>query len=156
MKYELIYSLETIGIPLLSIICYIPIIGAIILLFFKNEQKIKIFANAIALIDFLISLLLIPYFKQDVLAMQFVEKVPWIPSFGIEYFMGIDGISLLLIILTTLLTFISILSSWSAITERVKEYYIFFLILGTGMLGVFMALDFILFPDCFLKGATPL
>lgn len=145
MKYELIYASETIGIPLLSIICYIPILGTIILLFLKDEKKIKIFANAIALIDFLVSLLLIPYFKQDILAMQFVEKAPWIPSFGIEYFFGIDGMSLLLIILTTLLTFISILSSWSAIKERVKEYYIFFLILGTGMLGVFMALDFILF-----------
>src|SRR4030042_7005277 len=145
MNYELLYASETIGIPLLSIICYIPLLGAIILLFFKDATKIKIFANAVTLIDFLVSLLLIPYFKSAPLAMQFVEKAPWIPSFGREYFLGIDGISLLLILLTTLLTFISVLSSWSAITERVKEYYIFFLLLGTGMLGVFMSLDFILF-----------
>ena len=76
---------------------------------------------------------------------QFVERAPWIPSIGAEYFLGVDGISTLLILLTTLLGFIAILSSWTAITERVKEYYIFLLVLQTGMLGAFMSLDFLLF-----------
>ena len=77
--------------------------------------------------------------------MQFVERYKWIPQLGVDYFVGVDGISLLLVLLTTLLGFIAILSSWSAIKTRVKEYYIFMLILQTGMMGVFVALDFVLF-----------
>ena len=69
----------------------------------------------------------------------------WIPSVGAEYFLGVDGFSVLLILLTTLMGFIAVLSSWTAITERVKEYYIFLLVLQTGMLGAFMSLDFLLF-----------
>ena len=78
---------------------------------------------------------------------KFIEGAPnnWIPSIGAGYVIGIDGISFLLIMLTTLLGWISILSSWTAIENRVKEYYVWFLILQTGMLGVFMALDFFLF-----------
>ena len=74
-----------------------------------------------------------------------VEHAPWIPSVGAEYFLGVDGLSTLLILLTTMMGFIAILSSWNAITERVKEYYIFLLVLQTGMLGAFMSLDFLLF-----------
>ena len=76
---------------------------------------------------------------------QFVERAPWIPSIGAEYFLGVDGFSTLLILLTTMMGFIAMLSSWTAITERVKEYYIFLLVLQTGMLGAFMSLDFLLF-----------
>ena len=76
---------------------------------------------------------------------QFVERMPWIPSVGAEYFLGVDGFSTLLILLTTMMGFIAVLSSWTAITERVKEYYIFLLVLQTGMLGAFMSLDFLLF-----------
>jgi NADH-quinone oxidoreductase subunit M len=76
---------------------------------------------------------------------QFQEHLPWIPSIGAEYFLGIDGLSTLLILLTTMMGFIAILSSWNAITERVKEYYIFLLVIQSGMLGAFMALDFLLF-----------
>ena len=76
---------------------------------------------------------------------QFVERAPWIPSIGAEYFLGVDGLSTLLVLLTTMMGFIAILSSWTAITERVKEYYIFLLVLQTGMLGAFMSLDFLLF-----------
>ena len=76
---------------------------------------------------------------------QFVERAPWIPSIGAEYFLGVDGFSTLLILLTTMMGVIAVLSSWTAITERVKEYYIFLLVLQTGMLGAFMSLDFLLF-----------
>src|SRR5207247_732616 len=76
---------------------------------------------------------------------QLVERAQWIPSVGAEYFLGVDGLSTLLILLTTLMGFIAVLSSWTAITERLKEYYIFLLVLQTGMLGAFMALDFLLF-----------
>ena len=76
---------------------------------------------------------------------QFVERIPWIPSVGAEYFLGVDGFSVLLILLTTLMGVIAILSSWTAITERVKEYYIFLLVLQGGMIGAFVSLDFLLF-----------
>ena len=78
-------------------------------------------------------------------AWQFVERAEWIPSIGASYYLGVDGFSVLLILLTTLMGFIAVLSSWTAITERVKEYYICLLVLQTGMLGAFMALDFLLF-----------
>ncbi|MEK7853540.1 MAG: NADH-quinone oxidoreductase subunit M, partial [candidate division NC10 bacterium] len=77
--------------------------------------------------------------------MQFVQQVPWIPAIGVSYYVGLDGISLWLVLLTTLLSAISVLASWGPITERVKEYMVFMLLLETGMLGVFLALDFFLF-----------
>ena len=76
---------------------------------------------------------------------QFVERAEWIPSIGASYFLGVDGFSVLLILLTTLMGAIAVLSSWTAITERVKEYYIFLLVLQTGLLGAFVSLDFLLF-----------
>src|SRR5580693_9990017 len=138
---------------ILSIILFTPLIGALVLLFVPKENKeaIRWIANFFALGGFLISLPLVPMFwAQRFDATQhfkFIEGAPnnWIPSIGAGYVIGIDGISFLLIMLTTLLGWISILSSWTAIENRVKEYYIWFLVLQTGMLGVFMALDFFLF-----------
>ena len=77
--------------------------------------------------------------------MQFEQSVPWIPSLGVQYHVGIDGISLFLVLLTTVLTPIAILSSWNSIEKRVREYYLFMLMLETGMIGVFVALDLFLF-----------
>jgi NADH-quinone oxidoreductase subunit M len=136
---------------ILSIILFTPLVGAILLLFVPkdNKEAIRWIANIFALGGFLISLPLVPWFwdKRFEAGFKFIEGAPgnWIPSIGAGYVLGIDGISFLLIMLTTLLGWISILSSWSAIENRVKEYYIWFLILQTGMLGVFMALDFFLF-----------
>src|SRR5262249_40579014 len=84
-------------------------------------------------------------FEPGTTTYQFIERAPWIPSVGAQYFLGVDGFSVLLILLTTMMGFIAVLSSWTAITERVKEYYIFLLVLQTGMLGAFMALVFLLF-----------
>jgi len=133
--------------PILSLICYLPLVGVILIFMInkKNNETVKWVANIVAFLDFVISLFLLARFDHSTHAMQFIERVPWIRSIGVEYHFGIDGISLLLVLLTTLLGFISILSSWTAIKERVKEYYIFMLLLQTGMLGVFMALDFFLF-----------
>ncbi len=138
---------------ILSIILFTPLVGALVLLFVPKENKgaIRWIANFFALGGFLISLPLVPMFwAQRFDATQhfkFIEGAAnnWIPSIGAGYVIGIDGISFLLIMLTTLLGWISILSSWTAIENRVKEYYVWFLILQTGMLGVFMALDFFLF-----------
>src|ERR1041385_5189846 len=138
---------------ILSTILFTPLVGVFVLLFVPKENKnaIRWIANIFALGGLLISLPLIPRFWEvhtDVSSrFHLIEggMNNWIPSIGATYHLGIDGISFLLIMLTTLLGFISILCSWSAITERVKEYYAFFLLLQVGMLGVFMSLDFFLF-----------
>lgn len=136
---------------ILSIILFTPLVGAIVLLFVPKENKdaVRWIANVFALAGFLVSLPLVPWFWEKRLepGFKFIEGAAnnWIPSIGAGYVLGIDGISFLLILLTTLLGWISILSSWTAIENRVKEYYIWFLILQSGMLGVFMALDFFLF-----------
>jgi NADH-quinone oxidoreductase subunit M len=136
---------------ILSIILFTPLLGALFLLFVPKENKgaIRWIANFFALAGFLVSLPLVPWFwaQRFEPGFKFIEGTPnnWIPSIGAGYVLGIDGISFLLIMLTTLLGWVSILSSWTAIENRVKEYYIWFLVLQTGMLGVFMALDFFLF-----------
>jgi NADH-quinone oxidoreductase subunit M len=137
---------------ILSIILFTPLVGALVLLFVHKENKdaIRWIANFFALGGFLVSLPLVPMFWSQINTperFKFIEGTAnnWIPSIGAGFVIGIDGISFLLIMLTTLLGWISILSSWSAIEIRVKEYYVWFLILQTGMLGVFMALDFFLF-----------
>jgi len=136
---------------ILTIILFTPLIGALVLLFVPKENKnaIRWLANIFSFAGLAVSLPLVPWFwaVKDQPGFKFVEGGAnnWIPTIGAGYHLGIDGISFLLIMLTTLLGAISILSSWEAIQERVKEYYIWFLVLQTGMLGVFMALDFFLF-----------
>src|SRR6476661_2844870 len=132
---------------LLSIILFTPLAGALILLLVdkRNENAIRWIANIVTLIGFAVSVPLWFWYQPSGAEFQFVERAPWIPSIGAEYFLGVDGLSTLLILLTTMMGFIAVLSSWTAITERVKEYYIFLLVLQTGMLGAFMSLDFLLF-----------
>src|SRR5437763_1156151 len=136
---------------ILSIVLFTPLVGAAILLLIPRENKdaIRWLANIFAFLGFAISLPLVPWFwaVKDQPGFKLLEgsQDNWIPSIHASYMIGIDGISFLLIMLTTLLGWISILSSWDAIQERVKEYYCWFLVLQTGMLGVFMSLDFFLF-----------
>ena len=131
----------------LSLILFTPLAGAFLLLLVpkENENAIKWIANLVTFVGFLISIPLWFWYNPQSADFQFVERLPWIPSVGAEYFLGIDGFSMLLILLTTMMGFIAMLSSWTAISERVKEYYIFLLLLQTGMLGAFMSLDFLLF-----------
>lgn len=139
---------NALGFPILSVTMFIPLAAAIFLIFFVSREKdnlVRWIANITAFVDMIVSLVMIPYFDNSTLTMQFVERHTWIPQLGVEYFVGVDGISLVLLLLTTVLGFLAILSSWTAIKTRVKEYYIFMLILQTGMIGVFVALDFVLF-----------
>jgi NADH-quinone oxidoreductase subunit M len=131
----------------LSLILFTPLAGALVLLLVnrQNVNAIRWIANLVALAGFLISVPLWFWYNPGNGEFQFVERHAWIPSVGAEYFLGVDGLSALLILLTTMMGSIAILSSWTAITERVKEYYIFLLVLQTGMLGAFMSLDFLLF-----------
>ena len=133
--------------PLLSLILFTPLVGAILLLFVNRQRTnlIRWIANIFATVGFLVSLPL--WFQYDTQnpEWQFVERHEWIPSIGAEYFLAVDGFSSLMILLATLMGVIAVLSSWTAITERLKEFYIFMLTLQVGMLGAFMALDFLLF-----------
>jgi NADH-quinone oxidoreductase subunit M len=139
---------------ILTIVCFFPLLGVALIIVWprgkEHDESIKWIANSVALIGFFISLPLITEFNDAQFidsesGMRFAFKADWIPAIGAQFSLGIDGISMLLILLTTLMGFIAILSSWTAITVRVREYYCYFLLLQVGMLGVFMALDFFLF-----------
>lgn len=139
------------NIPLLTFITFLPLAGvAMILLWVRGDVKDDSKqAKSIALLTsgftFLLSLFLWFGFDNTTADFQFVEKVEWLPAIGVNYHMGIDGISVLFVLLSTLLTPICILSAWTAVTKRAKEYMIAFLILETMMIGMFCALDMMLF-----------
>jgi NADH-quinone oxidoreductase subunit M len=138
------------GWPLLSLVTFLPLVGAVIILFTRGSPELvarnaRNIALWTSLITFVLSLALWTGFDPDVSDFQFVEKARWIPAFGITYHMGVDGISMFFVLLSTLLTPICILASWEAIETRVKEYMISFLALETLMVGTFSALDFVLF-----------
>jgi NADH-quinone oxidoreductase subunit M len=134
---------------ILTVVLFTPLAGSLVLLFVPRDNATahRVIGNLFGFLGLIVSLPLIWRFSLSPTAdrYQFAETHDWIPSIGAHYSLGIDGISLLLVILTTLLGAISILSSWSAIKMRTKEYYILFLLLQVGMLGVFMSLDFFLF-----------
>ena len=132
---------------ILTVVLFTPLVGAILMLFIPRQAETahKIAANLFGVLGFLVSIPLIRWWNPGAGRFTFEENVSWIPSIGARYHLGIDGISLLLVMLTTFLGMIAILSSWSAIHTRVKEYYILLLLLQTGMIGVFVSLDFFLF-----------
>ncbi len=132
---------------LLTWIVFTPLIGVLALVFIKGEKQelIRWITFLVTLFIFLLSLPLFFRFNSDTYLMQFTQKVPWIPRYGINYSVGIDGISLFLVLLTTFLMPIGILSSWRYITDKVKQYMIAMLLLEVGMLGAFVALDLFLF-----------
>src|SRR5246127_4550242 len=132
---------------ILTVVLFTPLLGAILMLFIPRqaESAHKIAGNVFGVLGFLVSIPLVRWWNPGARTFSFEEKFTWIPSIGARYHLGIDGISLLLVMLTTFLGMIAILSSWSAIHQRTKEYYILLLLLQTGMIGVFVALDFFLF-----------
>ncbi len=138
------------GWPLLSLVTFLPLVGAGFILMIRGEPEVvarnaRYVALWTSLITFVLSLFVWFGFDRGTAAFQFVEEAPWIPTFGITYHMGVDGISMMFVLLATLLTPICVLASWEAIQHRVKEYMIAFLVLETLMVGMFCALDFVLF-----------
>src|SRR5258706_6406675 len=123
---------------LLSVILFAPLVGMLVLMLIPGHAKnaIKLWANIAAFGCFLISIPLATRFDKNAMSYQMVERGDWIPSIGAKYLIGVDGISLLLVMLTTLVSFLAILSSWNAIDDKLKEYYSMFLLLETGMLRV--------------------
>ena len=133
------------GFPILSIITFLPLVGALLIAFLPAGYARPVALGA-ALLTWVVSLLLVIGFAAGRGGLfQFTEELSWIPTFGIEYKLGVDGLSLLLVVLTTTLSWISILASFKPIQTRIKEYMISFLILEVGMIGVFLALDTFLF-----------
>jgi NADH-quinone oxidoreductase subunit M len=132
---------------LLSIILFTPLAGLLVLLFIPGTNKylIRLWANIVAGAGFLVSLPLLWRFDRTQEGYQFLERADWIPALGVQYLIGADGISLLMVLLTTSMGFLAIFYSWDSINERVKEYYAMFLLQQTGMIGVFVSLDFLLF-----------
>jgi len=133
----------------LTLVTLFPILGVLVILFYSPEQKNAVRWTALitSLITFGISLWVLAQFDASEPDLQLVINLPWIQvaDWNISYHLGLDGLSILLVLLTTLLTPISILSTWTAVEERVKEFMIFFLLLEVGMVGVFMAMDLFLF-----------
>jgi NADH-quinone oxidoreductase subunit M len=132
------------SIPLLSVIIFLPLIGSIVVAVLPASSA-RPAALGFALVTFLLSLFLLVGFLPGRAGFQFTETYTWIPIFGIQYKVGADGLSVALVVLTTLVTWIAILASFKPIQTRIKEYMISFLILEVGMLGVFLALDTFLF-----------
>jgi NADH-quinone oxidoreductase subunit M len=137
--------MNTLGYPILSLLVFLPLVGVIPLLILKNDEAAKYWTLVITLVIAVISLPLYFKFDRTTALFQFGENHAWIPMWNINYTLGIDGISLLLILLTTLLMPLCVLCSWRYITTRVRPFLACLLIMETSMLGVFMALDFVLF-----------
>jgi len=134
-------------LPLLSLITFSPLVLGLLLLFLPSEPVTipRRAAFGFSLIPFVLSLLMLGRFDPQIGELQMTETVPWMPSLGISYSLGIDGFSLWLVVLTTLLTPVVILGSWTDIRHRVKEFLFFMLVLEWGMLGALVAVDLFLF-----------
>ena len=136
--------MDVTSVPILTIIIFLPLIGALAVAIAPASVARPI-ALGFALVTWVVSLFLLLGYLPDRAGFQFVETVNWIPIFGIQYKLGADGLSVALVVLTTTLSWISILASFKPIQTRIKEYMISFLVLEVGLIGVFLALDTFLF-----------
>lgn len=141
---------------LLSLVTLLPLAFALVMLLIPRESWIRPVALVLALAEFVISLKLLIDFDKTTPAIQFVEKIPWVPEMGISYFLGLDGLSLWLVLLTTFLMPIVILGSWTAINTKVKGFHVALFILQTAMMGSFVAMDAILFYVFFELSLVPM
>jgi NADH-quinone oxidoreductase subunit M len=138
--------MTTLTSHILTLLIFLPVAGALVVALTRRENEAlqKTLGLLVSTAAFAISLLLVTGFR-DVATMQFVERAPWIPAWGIGYQVGVDGLSLWLVILTTFLTPLALLGSWTSIHDRVREFVVFMLLLEAGMIGVFVSLDLFLF-----------
>ncbi len=138
-------NLHQLDYPLLSLMIFIPVIGSFLLLFIRNAAAVRWIALAFSIVELLLCLPLLLNFDGATPNMQFGESLSWIAAWNINYRLGVDGISILFVALTTLLTTISIMVSWTAIQDRVREFMIAMLFLESAIIGVFLSLDLFLF-----------
>ena len=138
------------NLPLLSIVTFLPLVGAAFIFFIRGEPEVvaqnsRAVALWTSLATFVLSLFVWTGFDPTQAGFQFVEKAPWLPGLGVEYYLGVDGISLWFVLLSTLLTLVVVIGSWHSVHTRVKEYMIAFMFMDTLMVGVFCSLDILLF-----------
>jgi NADH-quinone oxidoreductase subunit M len=133
--------------PILSTLILLPVLGALVVAFLSREQtgQVKGWALLVSLANLGVAAVLLVGFQSGTPALQFVEQAPWFPSLGISYHLGVDGISVLLVVTTALLAPVALLASWREMEARAKEYAVFLLLLESGMIGAFVALDLVLF-----------
>jgi len=133
--------------PILSTVIFLPVVGALLLLFMRRSWELltKWVALTTSITTFLLSIPLFTNFDKSTYKMQFVERFSWIPDWNINYYIGVDGISILFVLLSTLIAILCVLISWNAINTKVKEFYIAILLTTSFMIGVFCSLDFFLF-----------
>jgi NADH-quinone oxidoreductase subunit M len=148
------------GWPILSLVTFLPLVGAGLLLLMRSDsdagrQNVLYIALATTVVTFIVSLFIWTGFDNSNAGFQFVEKAEWLNS-GISYHLGVDGISMLFVILTTFLMPFCVLASWFSVEKRIKEYMIAFLLLETLMIGVFVSLDIVLFYVFFEAGLIPM
>jgi NADH-quinone oxidoreductase subunit M len=137
----------TIGYPILTTVIFLPIVGALAILLLNrtNESLIKWSALIFSVLTFIIALPLFTQFDKSTYKMQFTEMHEWIPAWNINYALGVDGISVLFILLSAIITITCVTVSWNSITDRMKEFYASVLLVEGAMIGVFCSLDFFLF-----------
>jgi len=135
----------TFGFPILSLILFLPLAGALVLWVLDEEDLLKNAALGFAAFELLLTVIVLVYFVPDSAAMQFSERLAWIPPLGISYHLAVDGISVLFVALTSFLTVLIMLYSWETVRLRVKEYYIALLALETTIMGIFVSIDLVLF-----------
>ncbi len=138
------------NLPLLSIVTFLPLVGAAFIFFIRGEPEVvaqnsRAVALWTSLATFVLSLFVWTGFDSTQAGFQFVEKAAWLPGLGVEYYLGVDGISLWFVLLSTLLTLVVVIGSWHSVHTRVKEYMIAFMFMDTLMVGVFCSLDVLLF-----------
>ncbi len=133
--------------PILSTLILLPVLGALVVPFLSRRQagQVKGWALVVSLANLAVAAAMLVGFQVGTPGLQFVEQAPWFPSLGIGYHLGVDGISLLLVVLTALLTPVALLASWREMASRAKEYAVFLLLLEAGMIGAFVALDLVIF-----------
>ncbi|MFH1029493.1 MAG: proton-conducting transporter membrane subunit, partial [Pseudomonadota bacterium] len=131
--------------PILSILIFLPLAGVLLLPLFGKGQGSKVWALSVTLAEAVLSLPLFHGFDVTTANYQFIENAQWIPSLNIYYTVGVDGISLLLVLMTTLIMPLCVLCSWRSIKNRTREFFACILLMETSMVGVFLALDFVLF-----------
>ena len=133
------------GFPLLSFLIFFPLAGAVVLLFFTGEKFSRWWTLGITTLTAIFSLPLITGFDITTANYQFAEVHSWIPQFNINYILGVDGISILLVLLSTFIMPLCIMASWRYIKVRVNQFMFSMLIMEVSMIGLFVALDFMLF-----------
>jgi len=132
--------------PILTLITFVPLAGGLLcfLISPERERAIKAVCTAFSGISLLLSIVLVTQFERGSSGMQFVERADWIPAINVHYSLGVDGLSLVMVVLTTLLSFVAVIGSYG-IMDRVRQYFALFMLLETAMIGVFVATDFFLF-----------